>query len=63
MLVGGNIGVQQLEFTILYAIQNIHTDFLDKFILAIMNITGSYGQLWIILAVILLFFKKEQLKI
>ena len=34
LLVGGNIGVQQLEFSILYAIQNIHTDFLDKFIVS-----------------------------
>lgn len=52
--------MQQLEFAILYAIQNIHTDFLDRFILTIMNITGSYGQLWVILAVLLLFFKKTR---
>ena len=60
LLVGGSIGMQQIEFAILYAIQNIHTDFLDRFILAIMNITGSYGQLWVILAVLLLFFKKTR---
>lgn len=52
--------MQQLEFSILYAIQNIHTGFLDRFILAVMNITGSYGQLWVILAVLLLFFKKTR---
>ena len=52
--------MQQLELSILYAIQNIHTDFLDRFILTVMNITGSYGQLWVILAVALLFFKKTR---
>ena len=56
----GSVCMQQLEFAILYAIQNIHTDFLDRFILTIMNITGSYGQLWVILAVLLLFFKKTR---
>ena len=52
--------MQNLEFAILYAIQNIHTDFMDKFILTVTNITGSYGQLWIILAVLLLCFKKTR---
>ena len=52
--------MQQLEFAILYAIQNIHTNFLNRVILTVMNITGSYGQLWIILAVLLLFFKKTR---
>ena len=60
LFVGGGIGMQQLEFAILYAIQNIHTNFLDRVILTVMNITGSYGQLWIILAVLLLFFKKTR---
>ena len=52
--------MQSLEFGILYAIQNIRTDFLDKFILAVTNITGSYGQLWVVLAVLLLIFKKTR---
>lgn len=52
--------MQSLEFGILYAIQNIHTDFLDKFILTVMNITGSYGQLWAVLGVVLLIFKKTR---
>ena len=52
--------MQSLEFGILYAIQNIHTDFLDKFILVVTNITGSYGQLWAVLAVLLLLFKKTR---
>ena len=60
LFVGGGIGMQQLEFAILYAIQNIHTNFLNRVILTVMNITGSYGQLWIILAVLLLFFKKTR---
>ena len=60
LFVGGGIGMQQLEFAILYAIQNIHTNFLNRVILTVMNITGSYGQLWVILAVLLLFFRKTR---
>lgn len=52
--------MQALEFGILYAIQNIHTGFLDKFIIFMMDVTGSYGQLWVILAAVLLFFKKTR---
>lgn len=52
--------MQAFEFGILYAIQNIHSAFLDKFILAVTNITGSYGQLWVVLAAVLLIFKKTR---
>ena len=48
------------EFGILYAIQELHCGFLDKFILAVTNITGSYGHLWVILGVLLLLFKKTR---
>ena len=52
--------MQAFEFGILYAIQNIHCAFLDKLILAVTNITGSYGQLWVVLAAVLLIFKKTR---
>lgn len=52
--------MQQAEFGILYAIQNMHSDFLDKVILTIMNITGSYGEMWLVLGALLLIFKKTR---
>ncbi len=52
--------MQEFELGILYAIQNIHSPFLDKFFLTLMDITGNYGQLWIVLAVVLLCFKKTR---
>ncbi len=52
--------MQAFEMGILYAIQNIHTVFQDKFFLILMDVTGSYGQLWAFLAVVLLFFKKTR---
>ena len=47
-----------MEFQFLYAIPR--TEVLDSFFLAINKITGSYGQLWVVIAVILLFFKKTR---
>lgn len=49
-----------MEFDILYAIQSIHTPFLDDFILFLTKATGSYGQIWPIIAVLLLIFKKTR---
>ena len=40
-----------MEFQFLYAIPR--TEVLDTFFLTINKITGSYGQLWLIIAVIL----------
>ena len=47
-----------MEFEFLYAIPR--TEVLDTFFLTINKITGSYGQLWVIIAVILLLFKKTR---
>lgn len=52
--------MEQIEFSILYAIQNIHNGFLDKFFLVLMDITGSYGHLWVVLALALLVFRKTR---
>lgn len=47
-----------MEFSFLYAIP--HTQILDTIILAIMKITGSYGQLWVIAGIALLIPKKTR---
>ncbi len=52
--------MQAFEFDILYAIQNLHTDFLDKAILLVTKITGSHGELWLALALLFLIFKKTR---
>lgn len=49
-----------MDFSILYAIQNLRCDLLDRFVLVVTNMTGSYGQIWLILAVLLLFFKRTR---
>lgn len=49
-----------MDFDILYAIQAIRTPFLDKCILALTTVMGSYGTMWIIIAVPMLFFKKTR---
>lgn len=49
-----------MDFSILYAIQTIRTEFLDRFMLAVTGIAGNYGQLWLIIAALLLFFKKTR---
>ena len=46
-----------MEFSILYAIQNLHCDWLDDVILTITNLMGNYGQIWLIVAAVLLLFK------
>ncbi|WP_036977944.1 phosphatase PAP2 family protein [Pseudobutyrivibrio sp. MD2005] len=47
-----------MEFQFLYAIPRMEV--LDSFFLTVNKITGSYGQLWVVIAVILLFFKKTR---
>ena len=47
-----------MEFSFLYAIPR--TAVLDSFFLALTQIAGSYGQLWVIVAVLLLIFKKTR---
>ena len=49
-----------MDFSILYAIQGIHTPVLDSFILAITKIMGSYGQIWLVVGVVLCLFKKTR---
>ena len=47
-----------MELSMLYAIPR--TAALDRFFLAITRIAGSYGQLWVVIAVLLLIFKKTR---
>ena len=47
-----------MEFSFLYAIPR--TALLDSFFLGLTKITGSYGQLWVIVAALLLIFKKTR---
>ncbi|MBR3742811.1 MAG: phosphatase PAP2 family protein [Clostridia bacterium] len=47
-----------MEFSFLYAIPR--TAVLDSFFLAVTNIAGSYGQLWVIVAAVLLIFKSTR---
>ena len=47
-----------MEFSFLYAIPRSAA--LDSFFLAVTKIAGSYGHLWLIIAVLLLIFKKTR---
>ena len=49
-----------MDFSILYAIQNLHTDFLDTAIVKLTNIVGSYGELWLIAAAVMLTNRKTR---
>lgn len=49
-----------MEFSILYAIQNLRCDWLDSFILTVTNIMGSYGQCWLVVAALLLCFRRTR---
>lgn len=49
-----------MDFDILYAIQNMHTDALDKFFLALTQVAGSYGQIWLVAGAALCVFKKTR---
>ena len=47
-----------MEFSFLYAIPR--TEVLDSFFLGLTRVAGSYGQLWLIVAALLLIFKKTR---
>ena len=47
-----------MELSFLYAIPR--TEILDRIVLLITTIAGSYGQLWLIVGVALLFFRKTR---
>ena len=49
-----------MEFSILYAIQNLRTDFLDSAILKLTDLVGSYGELWLIAAAVMLTNRKTR---
>lgn len=50
-----------MEFSILYWIQNLRSDFLDSLMTAIFNdIVGSKGEIWVILGIILLLIPKTR---
>ena len=47
-----------MEFSFLYAIPR--SGLLDSFFLGVTKIAGSYGQLWVVIALLLLIFKKTR---
>lgn len=49
-----------IDFSVLYAIQNIRTSFLDKLFVFITSIPGNYGQMWVVLGIILIIIKKTR---
>ena len=49
-----------MDFSILYAIQNLHTGFLDTVILKLTDIVGSYGEIWLIAAAVMLTNRKTR---
>lgn len=49
-----------MDFSILYAIQNIRTPILDEIIVFITNACGSKAQIWIYLGIVLCLFKKTR---
>ena len=49
-----------MDFDILYFIQTLRTPLLDKVFVTITSIPGNYGQMWVVLSVLLLLFKKTR---
>ncbi len=49
-----------MEFDILYALQNLRCEVLDKLILGLTWLVGDYGHLWAIVGAVMLFFKKTR---
>lgn len=49
-----------IDFAILYGIQNIRTPFLDNFFVTITSMPGNYGQMWVLFGIVLLFFRKTR---
>ena len=63
MLINGALPRKEsvfMDFDILYAIQNMHSDALDKFFLVLTQIAGSYGQLWLAVGAVMCVFKKTR---
>ena len=48
------------EFRVLYAIQSLRTPAFDSFILWLTNFVGNYGQMWLVVGVIMCTFKKTR---
>lgn len=49
-----------MDFSILYAIQQMRSPALDGFILALTSFMGSYGQIWLAVGAALCIFKKTR---
>ena len=49
-----------MDFSILYAIQSIRCAWLDTFKLIVTKVAGNNGELWIVLGIILLAFRKTR---
>lgn len=49
-----------MDFSILYAIQSIRSPALDAIMLTLTKLMGSIGQVWLVVAVALLLFKKTR---
>lgn len=49
-----------MDFSILYALQSIRTEWLDSFMLFITNMAGDMGQAWVLLGILLLVYKKTR---
>ena len=49
-----------MDFNILYAIQAIHSSFLDEIILFITKVMGNYGQIWLLVSLALCIPKKTR---
>ena len=49
-----------MDFSILYAIQNLRTDFLDTAIVKLTDLIGSYGEIWLIAAAVMLTNRKTR---
>ena len=49
-----------MDFKILYFLQSLRTDFLDQFMVIVTKLAGSYGQIWLVVAALLLIFKKTR---
>lgn len=49
-----------MDFSILYAIQSMRTPVFDKVMLAITDLMGSYGQIWLLAALGLILFRQTR---
>ena len=50
-----------MEFSILYGIQNLHSDWLDSVMVTVFNdLVGAKGEIWVILGILLLWIPKTR---